>query len=103
MTAKEGSFKLKFVDGGETGGPVAVNCSMVHLAQGIGYIDFGLVEPATIVTLTDLLRGGGKAPEEIEAKLLIRVAMSPQILEQIMEQIKDVLTRRGQLKGEEGK
>jgi hypothetical protein len=103
MVEKEATFKLRFVDRGDSRTPVAVNCSLVHMAQGTAFIDFGLVEPETIVKLTNLLRGGEKVPEEIEARLLIRVAMSPQILEQIMQQIKEVLTRTGQLKGEEGK
>jgi len=101
MVEKEAAFKLKFVDRGESRAPVGVNCSIVHMAQGTVFIDFGLVEPETIIRLTSLLRGGEKVPEEIEARLLVRVAMSRQVLEQIMQQIKDVLTRTGQLKGEE--
>lgn len=101
MALEEAAFRLKLIPTATSQTPVAVNCAAVHVAQGTGYIDFGFLEPQTIVGVTEALRAGEKPPEEVEAKHLLRLAMSPQVMRQLVGQINDVLTKVGFLKAEE--
>lgn len=103
MAPEDTSFQIKFIPTGTSQTPVAVNCSGVNVAQGTGYIDFGFIEPRDIVALTDALRAGEKAPEEVEAKHLLRLTMSPEAMVQLVRQLNDVLTKVGVLKPAEPK
>lgn len=103
MAITEATFRVKFIPTAGSDNPVVVNCSAVNVAQGTGYIDFGFIEPPAIVRLTDALRAGEKPPEEVEAKHLLRIAMSPQAMQQLMRQMNEVLTKINFLRSEESK
>jgi len=103
MAPEDATFRIKFIPSADSETPLAVNCSGVNVVQGTGYIDFGFFEPRTFVGLTDALRAGEKPPEEVEAKHLLRLAMSPEGMLQLARQINHVLTKVGFLKPEEPK
>jgi len=84
MAPEDATFRLKFIPTADSQNPVAVNCSAVNVAQGTAYVDFGFLEPQIIVGLTDALRAGKSPPDEIEAKHLLRVAMSPEAMLQLL-------------------
>jgi hypothetical protein len=87
------SLKLSPID--KSDHPIAVNCTNVHVAQGNVYFDFGIVDPAVISKLAQQAKEGklDSTPPELEGKLLLRVAMSYQVMQSFYRQFQDVLRK----------
>jgi hypothetical protein len=51
------------------------------------FIDFGFLEPAMLSALPRVARQGGKLPESIAGRLAVRVAMGPEALRNLKQQI----------------
>jgi len=56
--------------------PRATNYTNVGVAQGIAYVDFGLIEPALLGAVAKRVKDGQTAPKGLEGALVTRVAMS---------------------------
>lgn len=84
--------------------PHAVNYSNVGVAQGIAYIDFGFIEPATLAAIAKTAKDGQPAPKGLDGHLVTRVAMPLDGLVRLHQQIRQVLVslreaRQGKAKG----
>ena len=93
--AEQIGFRLKWVGAPASETPVMVNCCAVHVAQGTWYIDFGFLDPRVIVATAEGVRAVGKPPEELETKHVLRVAMSPETMEQLRSQVDELSSRVG--------
>ncbi len=101
--AEEAHFRLKFLRTASSELPLAVNCAAAHITQGTAYIDFGFLEPELLIAFTDKFKAGEKLPDEVEARHVVRVAMSPEGVRYLAMQLNDVLTKAGILKAGEPK
>lgn len=71
--------------------PLATNYSNVGVAQGIAYIDFGFIEPATLAAIAKTAKDGQAAPKGLDGHLVTRVAMPVDGLVRLHQQIRQVL------------
>ncbi len=71
--------------------PRATNYTNVNVAQGIGYVDFGFIEPTALAAIAKTAKDGQAAPKGLEAALVTRVAMSVDVLARLHQQIQQVL------------
>jgi hypothetical protein len=86
--------------------PHSVNYSNVGLAQGIAYLDFGFIEPATLAVIAKTAKDGQAAPKGLDGHLVTRVAMGVDVLARLQQQIQQVLvglreTRQGKTKAQD--
>ncbi len=95
MDANVKQIKINLVLTGDVDGAISTNCSLINIAQGTVYIDFGFVEPKVYVELSRKLKSGESLPDSLEGRLMVRVAMSPQALLKLKEQIEEVLSSSG--------
>ncbi len=98
MEAK--SLRLELRASGDADRPVSANCSLIHITQGVAYLDFGFVEPEVFVQLSKRAEANEPFPDVIEGKLVMRVAISPQALLRLKEQTDEVLRKVGILSKE---
>lgn len=96
-------FRVKFLRTASSELPLAVNCAAAHITQGTAYIDFGFLEPELLMAFTEKFKAGERLPDEVEARHVVRVAMSPEGLQFFAMQLNDVLSRAGILRSEEPK
>ena len=71
--------------------PRATNYTNVGVAQGIGYVDFGFIEPALLAAVAKTAKDGQSAPKGLEGHLVTRVAMGVDVLARLHQQIQQVL------------
>lgn len=71
--------------------PRATNYTNVGVAQGIAYLDFGFIEPATLAAIAKTAKDGQAAPKGLEGALVTRVAMGVDVLARLHQQIQQVL------------
>jgi hypothetical protein len=55
--------------------PHATNYTDVGVAQGIGYVDFGFIEPALLAAIAKTAKDGQATPKGLNGTLVTRVAM----------------------------
>ncbi len=71
--------------------PRAANYTNVAVAQGIAYLDFGLIEPALLAAIAKTVKDGQAAPKGLDGHLVTRVAMDVGALARLHQQIQQVL------------
>ena len=71
--------------------PRAANYTNVGIAQGIAYLDFGLIEPSLLGAIAKTAKDGQAAPKGIDGQLVTRVAMGVDVLARLHQQIQQVL------------
>lgn len=71
--------------------PRATNYANVAMAQGIAYLDFGLIEPALLGAIAKTTKNGQAPPKAIDGQLVTRVAMGIDVLARLHQQIQQVL------------
>jgi hypothetical protein len=71
--------------------PVSANYSVIGVAQGIAYLDFGFLEPAQLAGVAQKIRGGPATPAELEGALVVRVAMGLDVVQRLQQQLQQVL------------
>lgn len=71
--------------------PVVANYSAINLSPGIAFVDFGFFEPGMLAALPRVAQAGGKMPETLEGKLVVRVAMGFDALAGLHQQLGRVL------------
>jgi len=74
-----------------SGHPHATNYTNVGVAQGIGYVDFGFIEPRLFAAIANTAEDGQTASKGLEGTLVSRVAMSVDVLARLHQQIQQVL------------
>jgi hypothetical protein len=60
--------------------PRATNYTNVSVAQGIGYVDFGFIEPTLLAAIAKTTKDGQATPRGLEGALVTRVAMGVDVL-----------------------
>jgi hypothetical protein len=65
--------------------------SVLSVAQGIAYLDFGFIEPSALAMLSRTVREGKAMPERLDGKLVARVAMGLDVLQRLDQQLQQVL------------
>jgi hypothetical protein len=71
--------------------PRATNNTNVAVAQGIAYLDFGLIEPTLLAAIAKTAKDDQAAPKVLEGHLVTRVAMGVDVLARLHQQIQQVL------------
>jgi hypothetical protein len=67
--------------------PVLANFTLVNVAPGMAFVDFGFIEPRVLATLPQLALSGGKMPEKINGRLAVRVAIGFDALQSLHQQL----------------
>jgi len=67
--------------------PTLVNYTHVGLAQGLGYVDFGFLEPALLGALTQLAKRGEPLPKHLEGIRAARIALPLDALVRLQQQL----------------
>jgi hypothetical protein len=91
MAERTHKFTVKLASIGQTDQPISANHTNVSLAQGIAYLDFGFIEPNVLATLARTVREGKAMPENLDGKLVARVAMGLDVLQRLEQQLQQVL------------
>ena len=68
---------IRLVSKGGEDVPVMANFARVQVATPLLVIDFGFVEPAALNAVSNAARTGGKIPEAMDGRLAARVALTP--------------------------
>jgi hypothetical protein len=71
--------------------PVLANYTMLNIAPGMAFIDFGFLEPAMLSALPQIAKQGGKMPESVNGKLTVRVALGFDSLANLHQQMGRIL------------
>jgi hypothetical protein len=82
---------IRLVPSGTSDLPVVANYSALTLAPGMGFIDFGFLEPGMLAALPRVAKEGGKLPESINGRLAVRVALSYETLANLQQQLTKAL------------
>src|SRR5262245_8511494 len=72
--------------------PVLANFSLVNVAPGMAFIDFGFIEPRVLAALPSMALSGGKMPERIDGRLAVRVAIGFDAVQSLQQQLARILT-----------
>ena len=75
--------------------PVVANYTALNVSPGMGFIDFGFLEPAMLAALPRVAKEGGKLPERLNGKLAVRVAMGYDAMANLHQQLGRVLAGSG--------
>ncbi|TKB66667.1 MAG: hypothetical protein E8D52_13295 [Nitrospira sp.] len=67
--------------------PRAVNYTNVGVAQGMAYLDFRFIEPATLAAIAKTTKDGQVAPKGLDGHFVSRVAMDVSALVRLHQQI----------------
>ena len=71
--------------------PTFANVTRVNGAPGVVFIDFGFLEPSALAALSQVVRSGGKFPENLNGKLAVRVALGFDTLAALNLQLRQVV------------
>jgi len=82
---------IRLVPAGNSDQPVVANYTMLNVAPGMAFIDFGFLEPSVLSAIPRVAKQGGKLPESINGKLAVRVAMGYDALANLHQQLGRVL------------
>ncbi|MGH7255155.1 MAG: hypothetical protein ACREI3_05200, partial [Nitrospirales bacterium] len=74
-TEKVIALNVTLMPGGDSELPVWANYSTISVAQGIAYLDFGFIEPSTLVAVARSARNGQAGAKEVEGKQVVRVVL----------------------------
>lgn len=83
------AIELQSVD--QSDQPVLANFTAVQGAPGMVFLDFGFLEPQAINKLTRQAQTGSAVPKVIRGRLACRVAMSPEAIANLAQQLKQFL------------
>jgi hypothetical protein len=72
--------------------PVLANFSLVNVAPGMAFIDFGFIEPRVLTALPNMALSGAKMPERIDGRLAVRVAIGFDAVQSLHQQLGRILT-----------
>ena len=55
--------------------PILANMATLNMSPGMGFVDFGFLEPGILNSLQGMATQGAKMPEALNGKLVVRVAL----------------------------
>ena len=71
--------------------PVVANYTALNISPGMVFVDFGFLEPGMLAALPRVAKEGGKLPERLNGKLVVRVAMGYDAVANLHQQLGRVL------------
>lgn len=81
------SVGVRLVSKGGEDLPVMANFARVQVSVPLMVIDFGFVEPAALNAVSNAARTGSKIPESMDGRLAARVALTPDALISLHQQL----------------
>jgi hypothetical protein len=72
--------------------PLFANYTTVNATPGIAFLDFAFLEPSVLLALPHV----EKVPESINGRLVVRVALAPDALQNLARQLNSLLQPRPQ-------
>jgi hypothetical protein len=84
---KRPSLGVRLVPVDNSDQPVLANYTTLNIAPGMIFVDFGFLEPSLLAALPRVASQGGKLPESMNGKLVVRVAMGFDALQALKQQI----------------
>ena len=85
--ARDQRIGLRLVPSGNSDVALFANLARVQPAPPAVLIDFGFIEPGALNAVARSARGGGKLPEAVSGRLITRVALSPDAVVTLHEQL----------------
>jgi hypothetical protein len=67
--------------------PIFANYTNIHASPGVVFIDFAFLEPSVLAALPRI----EKVPETINGKLVVRVALAPDALQNLARQLSQLM------------
>lgn len=67
--------------------PVVANYTALNISPGMVFVDFGFLEPGMLAALPRVAKQGGKLPERLNGKLVVRVAMGYDAMANLHQQL----------------
>lgn len=71
--------------------PILANFTAVQGVPGMVFLDFGFLEPQAISALARLAQSGNAVPEAIRGRLACRVALGPDTVANLAQQLNQLL------------
>ena len=90
-TGQRHELRINLVPANQSDHPVLSNYAGVRLTPGLVYLDFGFIDPSVLPALNAAAGKGQKPPEQINARLAVRVALGIDTLALLQQQISGVL------------
>lgn len=84
-------LNVRLTPAGNSEQPVFSNFTIVNVAPGTVFIDFGFLEPGVLSALPQMVRDGAKLPEGINGRLSVRVAMGLDAMTNLHQQLSRVM------------
>jgi len=72
--------------------PLLANIATLNMSPGMGFVDFGFLEPGILNSLQGMATQGAKMPEELNGKLVVRVALGYDAMANLHQQLSRALT-----------
>jgi hypothetical protein len=82
---------VRLVPSNDSDQPLFVNYTVVNATPGVAFIDFAFLEPAVLAALPRAT----KLPERIDGRLVARVALTPDTLQNLSRQLGKLLRPSG--------
>ena len=67
--------------------PLLANIATLNMSPGMGFVDFGFLEPGILNALQGMATQGAKMPEELNGKLVVRVALGYDAMANLHQQL----------------
>lgn len=67
--------------------PQLANIATLNMSPGMGFVDFGFLEPGILNALQGMATQGAKMPEELNGKLVVRVALGYDAMANLHQQL----------------
>ena len=80
-------LNVRLTPSGNSEQPVFSNFTMVNIAPGTAFIDFGFIEPGVLSALPQMVRDGAKLPDALNGHLSVRVAMGLDAMSGLHQQL----------------
>jgi hypothetical protein len=93
--AKRASLGVRLVPVNNSDQPIMTNYVQVNAAPGTAFIDFGFLEPGVLSALPRVAQQGGKLPQTINGKLVVRVAVGYEGIATLHQQLGRLLSGLG--------
>jgi len=86
------SLGVRLVPVNNSDQPLFANYTTVNATPGVAFLDFAFLEPSVLLALPHV----EKVPESINGRLVVRVALAPDALQNLARQLNSLLRPQGQ-------
>ena len=86
------SLGVRLVPVNNSDQPLFANYTTVNATPGVAFLDFAFLEPSVLLALPHV----EKVPESINGRLVVRVALAPDALQNLARQLNSLLQPRQQ-------